>query len=260
MNRFVLNEMSYFGAGCRSVLADEIKSRGFKNVLLVTDKELIKFGIAGKIEEILKGADIPYTIFSELKQNPTVNNVMAGVEAFAKSGADVIVTIGGGSAMDTAKAIGIITNNQEFADVESLEGVAPTKNKSIPIIALPTTAGTAAELTINYVITDEVGNAMLLPSVMKYNMPCSMAKYVDIAKAMGICVDGLSFEESAQKAVDAVKALAVRVGIPTSLKELGVTEESLDVLPKSALNDVCTPGNPRGCTIADITRIYTSLL
>ena len=154
MYRIVLNETSYYGAGCRSVIADEIRKRGFKKVLLVTDKDLIRFGVAAKIEEVLRGADIPYEIYSQIKANPTIRNVQQGVEAFKASGADCIVAIGGGSAMDTAKAVGIIARNPEFADVVSLEGVADTKHKSVPIIALPTTAGTAAEVTINYVITD----------------------------------------------------------------------------------------------------------
>ena len=155
IKRIILNEMSYYGAGSRSVLADEIKKRGFKKVFIVTDKDLLKFGVVEKVTSILDAAKIDYTIFSNVKQNPTVAQVKEGVVAFSTSGADVIVAIGGGSPIDTAKGIGIISNNPEFADVVSLEGVANTKNKSIPIIALPTTAGTAAEVTINYVITDE---------------------------------------------------------------------------------------------------------
>jgi len=155
IKRIILNEMSYYGAGSRSVLADEIKKRGLKKVFVVTDKDLLKFGVAEKVTSFLDAAKIEYTIFSNVKQNPTVAQVKEGVQAFGTSGADVIVAIGGGSPIDTAKAIGIISNNPEFADVVSLEGVANTKNKSIPIIALPTTAGTAAEVTINYVITDE---------------------------------------------------------------------------------------------------------
>ena len=155
MQRIILNETSYYGAGCRSAIADEIVKRGFKKVLLVTDKDLIKFGVAVKIEEVLKGAGIPYEIYSEIKPNPTIKNVLDGLAVFKASGADCMVALGGGSSMDTAKAIGIINNNPEFADVRSLEGVAPTKNKAVPTFAVPTTAGTAAEVTINYVITDE---------------------------------------------------------------------------------------------------------
>ena len=154
MYRIVLNETSYYGAGCRSVIADEIRKRGFKKVLLVTDKDLIRFGVAAKIEEVLRGADIPYEIYSQIKANPTIRNVQQGVEAFKASGADCMVALGGGSSIDTAKAVGIIVNNPEFADVRSLEGVAPTKNHAVFTIAVPTTAGTAAEVTINYVITD----------------------------------------------------------------------------------------------------------
>ena len=155
MNRIVLNETSYYGAGCRSVIADEIKKRGYKKVLLVTDKDLIRFGVAAKIEEVLADAGIPYEIYSEIKANPTIQNVKQGIEAFKKSGADCMVALGGGSSIDTAKAIGIIVNNPEFADVRSLEGVADTHHKAVPTFAVPTTAGTAAEVTINYVITDE---------------------------------------------------------------------------------------------------------
>lgn len=155
IKRVVLNEMSYFGAGCRSVLASEVTKRGFKKVFVVTDNDLIKFGVAEQVLSVLAAASIPYEVFSDVKQNPTVKQVKLGVEAFKNSGANVIVAIGGGSPIDTAKAIGIIAANPEFADVVSLEGVADTKNKCIPIIALPTTAGTAAEVTINYVITDE---------------------------------------------------------------------------------------------------------
>lgn len=155
MNRIVLNETSYYGAGCRSVLADEIQKRGFKKVMLITDNALVKFGVAAKVEEVLKGAEIPYEIFSEIKPNPTIKNVLDALAAFKASGADCIVALGGGSSIDTAKAVGIINNNPEFGDVRSLEGVAPTKNRAVPTFALPTTAGTAAEVTINYVITDE---------------------------------------------------------------------------------------------------------
>ena len=154
MYRIVLNETSYYGAGCRSVIADEIRKRGFKKVLLVTDKDLIRFGVAAKIEEVLRGADIPYEIYSQIKANPTIRNVQQGVEAFKASGADCMVALGGGSSIDTAKAVGIIVNNPEFADVRSLEGVADTKHRAVPTFAVPTTAGTAAEVTINYVITD----------------------------------------------------------------------------------------------------------
>ena len=155
MQRIVLNETSYYGAGCRSVIADEIKKRGYGKVLLVTDKDLIRFGVAAKIEQVLAQAGIPYEIYSEIKANPTIRNVLQGVEAFKAAGADCMVALGGGSSIDTAKAVGIIVNNPEFADVRSLEGTAPTKHRAVPTFAVPTTAGTAAEVTINYVITDE---------------------------------------------------------------------------------------------------------
>lgn len=155
MYRIVLNETSYYGAGCRSVIADEVRKRGFSKALLVTDKDLIRFGVAEKIEEVLRNAGIPYEIFSDLKANPTITNVKNGVAAFKAAGADFIIALGGGSSIDTAKAVGIIVNNPEFADVRSLEGTAETKHRAVPTFAIPTTAGTAAEVTINYVITDE---------------------------------------------------------------------------------------------------------
>ena len=161
-NRFVLNETSYHGKGAINEIATEIKARGFKKVLVCSDPDLIKFGVTKKVTDILDNADIAYESFSEIKANPTIENVQAGVETFKTSGADCIVAIGGGSSMDTAKAIGIIIENPEFADVRSLEGVAPTKNKCTPIIAVPTTAGTAAEVTINYVITDAEKNRKMV--------------------------------------------------------------------------------------------------
>ena len=154
MNRFTLNETSYHGAGAINAIPEEIAKRGFKKVFVATDPDLIKFGVAKKVTDILENAGIEYGIYSDIKANPTIENVQNGVEAFKAMAADCIVAIGGGSAMDTAKAIGIIITNPEYADVRSLEGVAPTKNKCVPTIAVPTTAGTAAEVTINYVITD----------------------------------------------------------------------------------------------------------
>lgn len=379
IKRIILNEMSYFGAGSRAILADEINKRGFKKVFVVTDNELLKFGVAGEVTSILDNAGIPFQIFSDVKQNPTVKQVKLGCKEFADSGADVIVAIGGGSPIDTAKAIGIIATNPEFADVVSLEGVADTKNKSIPIIALPTTAGTAAEVTINYVITDEenvkkmvcvdpndiailsivdaelmlsmpqgltaatgmdalthaiegyitkgawemsdmfelkaiemiakylplavenpssiearegmalaqyiagmgfsnvglglvhgmahplgayfdiphgVANALLLPIVMKYNATSCIEKYGKIAKVMGVNTFGYNKIESALAAVDAVKALAIKVRIPERLRDLNVTEESLEKLALSAFNDICTPGNPCNVTLDEILNLY----
>ena len=153
-NRIMLNETSYHGSGAIAEIASEIKARGIEKAFVCSDPDLIKFGVTGKVTAVLENADIPYTIFSEIKANPTIENVQSGVKAFKESGAQIIVAIGGGSSMDTAKAIGIIAANPEFEDVRSLEGTAPTKNPCVPIIAVPTTAGTAAEVTINYVITD----------------------------------------------------------------------------------------------------------
>ena len=383
INRFILNEISYFGPGAREVLPKEIARLGFKKAFVATDKDLIKFGVADKVLKVLADAGIPYEVFSDIKPNPTTANVKAGVAAFAASGADFIIALGGGSSMDTAKAVGIITNNPEFADVVSLEGVADTKKKSVPIIALPTTAGTAAEVTINYVITDEanekkmvcvdpndipvmaivdaelmytlpksltaatgmdalthaieglitkgawemsdmfelkaiemiaryletavnepqnaearngmavaqyiagmafsnvglgvvhgmahpmgaifdiphgVANALLLPTVMEFNMPAAVDKYVQIAKAMDVYSAGMSKEEAAQAAVDAVRALAIRVGIPQHLTELGINEGDLDRLATAAAADVCTPGNPRDVNKEIILDLYKKVL
>ncbi len=162
MNRFILNETSYHGAGAASAIKDEAAGRGFKKALVCSDPDLIKFGVTKKITDILDGAGLAYDIFSEIKPNPTIENVQAGVSAFKAAGADYIIAIGGGSSMDTAKAVGIIINNPDFADVRSLEGVADTKNKCVPIFAVPTTAGTAAEVTINYVITDAEKNRKMV--------------------------------------------------------------------------------------------------
>ena len=161
-NRFVLNETSYHGKGAIREIANEIRGRGFKKAFVCSDPDLLKFGVTKKVTDVLENAGIPYEIYSQIKPNPTIENVQTGVAAFRASGADCIVAIGGGSSMDTAKAIGIIIANPEFADVRSLEGVAPTKNKCVPIIAVPTTAGTAAEVTINYVITDAEKNRKMV--------------------------------------------------------------------------------------------------
>ena len=161
-NRFILNETSYHGAGAIQEIAAEAKARGFSKAFVCSDPDLIKFGVTGKVLSVLEGAGIPYELYSDIKANPTIENVQNGVKAFKVSGADYIIAIGGGSSMDTAKAVGIIIANPEFADVRSLEGVAPTKNKCVPIFAVPTTAGTAAEVTINYVITDAEKNRKMV--------------------------------------------------------------------------------------------------
>ncbi len=153
-NRISLNGTSYHGAGAIQEIVPEMKARGFHKAFVASDPDLVKFGVTAKVTDLLDAAQIPFTLYSDIKPNPTIANVQHGVEAFKASGADCIIAIGGGSSMDTSKAIGIIVTNPDFADVRSLEGVAPTKNPCVPIIAVPTTAGTAAEVTINYVITD----------------------------------------------------------------------------------------------------------
>lgn len=367
--RFILNETSYHGHGAVNEIVAEVKSRGFKKALIVTDADLMKFGVVKKVTDILDRNDFAYEIFDKVKANPSVAVVQAGVDAFKKAGADYMIAIGGGSPQDTAKGIGIIINNPEFSDVVSLEGVAPTKNKSVPVIAVATTAGTAAETTINYVITDEekrrkfvcvdphdipvvaivdpdmmssmpkgltaatgmdalthaiegyttlaaweladtlnlkaieliaknlrkavandpdgregmalgqyvtgmafsnvglgvvhgmahplsafydtphgVANAVLLPYVMAFNAPYTGEKFREIARAMGVKgVDEMSEEEYRKAAIDAVKQLSMDVGIPQTLKEIGVKEEDLDALSDAAMADVCTGGNPRPC-------------
>ncbi len=381
--RFILNEVSYFGAGARKELPEVLNRMGLKKALVCSDKGLIKVGTTKMVTDVLDGIAFPYEIYSEIKPNPTVTNVKQGVEAFKASGADCIIAIGGGSSMDTAKGIGIVANNPEFADIVSLEGCAPTRNKSVPIIALPTTAGTGAEVTINYVIIDEerqakmvcvdpndipavaivdpelmyslpkgltaatgmdalthaiegyitkgawimsdmyelqaikmiaenlpiaveepqnpvgregmalaqyiaaqafsnvglglvhgmahpmgslhdvphgVANALLLPTIMEFNMPTRVEKYGVIAQHMGVNTQGMSAEEAAQAAVDAVRALSIKVGIPQHLSELGITEADIPALAEQALADVCTPGNPREVTLEDIVALYKKVL
>lgn len=162
VNRFVLNETSYHGAGAIANIAVEAKNRAFKKAFVCSDPDLIKFGVTKKVLDVLDKDGLAYEVYDNIKPNPTIENVQSGVAAFKKSGADYLIAIGGGSSMDTAKAIGIIINNPEFADVRSLEGVAPTKKPAVPIIAVPTTAGTAAEVTINYVITDVEKNRKMV--------------------------------------------------------------------------------------------------
>ena len=380
-NRIVLNATSYHGAGAIAEIANEAKTRAFKKAFVCSDPDLIKFGVTKKVTDVLDNAGLAYEIYSNIKPNPTIENVQTGVAAFKKSGADYLIAIGGGSSMDTAKAIGIIIANPEFEDVRSLEGVAPTKKPSIPIIAVPTTAGTAAEVTINYVITDVekkrkfvcvdthdipviavvdpdmmssmpkgltastgmdalthaiegyitkgawemtdmfhlkaielisknlrgacentkegregmalgqyiagmgfsnvglgivhsmahalgavydtphgVANAILLPTVMEYNAPCTGTKYKDIAIAMGVeGVENMSQEEYRKAAVDAVKKLSADVGIPADLKAI-VKAEDVDFLAQSAMDDACRPGNPKDPTFEDIKNLYLSLM
>ena len=380
-NRIMLNQTSYHGAGAIQEIANEAKAHGFKKAFVCSDPDLVKFKVTAKVTDILTANGLDYELYSDIKANPTIQNVQHGVEAFKASGADYLIAIGGGSSMDTSKAIGIIIANPEFEDVRSLEGVAPTKKPCVPIIAVPTTAGTAAEVTINYVITDierkrkfvcvdphdmpiiavvdpdmmssmpkgltastgmdalthaiegyttkaawemtdmfhlkaieiiskslrgavantpegregmalgqyiagmgfsnvglgivhsmahalgavydtphGVANAILLPTVMEYNAPCTGTKYKDIAIAMGVeGVENMSQEEYRKAAVDAVKKLSADVGIPADLKAI-VKAEDVDFLAQSAMDDACRPGNPKDPTFEDIKNLYLSLM
>ena len=380
VKRMILNETFYFGPGARSILPTEINRRGYQKAFVVTDKVLLQSNVTGLVLEILDNSSLAYQVYDHVKQNPTISNVKEGVDAFIQSGADFIIAVGGGSPMDTAKAIGIIATNPEFSDVKSLEGFAATKHRSIPLIALPTTAGTAAEVTINYVITDEdrrkkmvcidpndipvmaiidpelmssmpkgliaatgmdalthaiegyltkdawemtdflelkaisliarhlrnavnnpsdleaisgmalaqyiagmgfsnvglgivhsmahplgalydtphgVANALLLPYVMEFNAQAAREKYQDIAMAMGLNRFELSPQgDFSALAIAAVRQLSIDIGIPQKLCEIGVKKEDLETLAGAAFNDVCTPGNPRDVTVADILEIY----
>lgn len=380
-NRIVLNETSYHGRGAIENVALEAIARGFKKAFVCSDPDLIKFHVTDKVLDVLKKHHLDFDLYSDIKPNPTIENVLNGVNALKRSGADYLIAIGGGSSMDTAKAIGIIATNPEFADVRSLEGVAPTKHPCMPIIAVPTTAGTAAEVTINYVITDVekerkfvcvdvhdipvvavidpdmmetmprgltaatgmdalthaiegyitkaawemtdmfhlkaieliakhlrgavnntpegregmalaqyiagmgfsnvglgivhsmahtlgakydtphgVANAILLPTIMEYNAPATGTKYKDIAIAMGVKgVENMSQEEYRKAAVDAVRQLAIDVGIPTDLKQI-VKKEDLNFLSESAYADACRPGNPRETSVAEIKALFEKLI
>lgn len=192
-NRFVLNKISYHGKGAIAHIAEEVKARELKKAFVCSDPDLIKFNVTKKVTDLLEKEELAYEIYSEIKANPTIENVQTGVEAFKKSGADYIIAIGGGSSIDTAKAVGIIATNPEFADVRSLEGVAPTKNDAVLTIAVPTTAGTAAEVTINYVITDVEKNRKFvcvdphdipLIAVIDSDMMSSMPKGLTAATGM----------------------------------------------------------------------------
>ncbi len=381
MARIVLNETSYHGAGCIKEIVGEVNRRGLTKAFVCSDPDLVKFGVTKKVLDVLEGAGLAYDLYSNIKPNPTIDNVQTGVAAYKASKADYIIAIGGGSSMDTAKAVGVIINNPEFEDVRSLEGVAPTKKPCVPIIAVPTTAGTAAEVTINYVITDVekkrkfvcvdvhdipvvavvdsemmssmpkgltastgmdalthaiegyitkgawemsdmfhikaieliarslraavqndpkgredmalgqyvagmgfsnvglgivhsmahglgalydtphgVANAILLPTVMRYNAEATGEKYREIAKAMGVKgTETMSQEEYRKAACDAVAKLSEDVGIPKDLKGI-VKEEDIDFLAQSAMDDACRPGNPKDPTKEDIIALYKSLL
>lgn len=376
--KFVLNETSYFGMGAREVLAEEIKARGFKKVLVVTDKALFECGVTSKVTDELDKAQIEYSVYSDVRPNPTKKNVWDGVKACKEAKADVLVAVGGGSSIDTAKAIGIITNNPENEDMVSLEGASNTKNKSLPIIALPTTAGTAAEVTINYVITDEdrevkmvcvdphdipiiaiidtelmasmpksiaastgmdalthavegyitkahntmsdmfhiqaiklifanlpaavndktpeavdnmglaqyiagmgfsnvglgivhsmahqlgavydtphgLANAILLPTVMRFNGEVCYERFRDILIALNVDAKDMSKEEVIDTFVGMIEDLSRKVGITQTVKDTGCKEEDFEMLAQKAMADACKPGNPREVTKEDFIELF----
>ena len=376
--KFVLNETSYFGKGAREELSGEIKKRGFKKVFLVSDKSLVEAGVAKKIEEILEKAGIPYTLYSEIKPNPNIQNVTDGVKACKESGADVIVAVGGGPSIDTAKGISIVIANPDRADIKSLNGASNTVNRGMPIIALPTTAGTAAEVTINYVITDEerkikmvcvdpndipilaiidselmasmpkslaaatgmdalthavegyitkahnemsdmfhmkaikmifkylpaavnekddeaiemmgmaqyiagmgfsnvglgivhsmahqlgavydtphgIANAILLPTVMRFNGEVCYERFRDILIALNVPAENLSKEEVIETFVKMIKELSEKVGITQTVSEVGGRKEDFEMLAEKAMEDPCKPGNPREVTKQDFIDLF----
>lgn len=376
--KFVLNETSYFGKGSRNELSDEIKKRDFKKVFLVSDKALVEAGVTKKIEEVLENANIPYVLYSDIKPNPTIKNVLDGVDVCKKSGADVIVAVGGGSSIDTSKGISIVMTNPDRADIRSLNGASNTVNRGMPIIALPTTAGTAAEVTINYVITDEenkvkmvcvdpndipilsiidselmasmpkslaaatgldalthavegyitkahnemsdmfhmkaiemifkylpaavndkdeeaiemmgmaqyiagmgfsnvglgivhsmahqlgavydtphgIANAILLPTVMRFNGEVCYERFRDILIKLGYDVANSSKEEVIDTFVNKIKELSAAVGVTQTVSEVGGKEEDLEMLAKKAMEDPCKPGNPRDVSIEDFIELY----
>lgn len=381
-NRMILNETSYFGKGAIENVPTEFKARGFKKAAVITDKDLVKFEVATKVTKLLDEAGVDYALYDGIVPNPTIQNVKDGLAFVKEAQADCIIAIGGGSPIDTAKAIAIIATNPEFSDVISLEGVADTKHPCLPILAVPTTSGTAAEVTINYVITDEenhrkfvcvdphdiplvafvdsdmmmgmpkslaaatgmdamthaiegfitkgawemtdmlhikaieiigrslrdsvngdqagreamalgqyiagmgfsnvglglvhgmahplsawyniphgVACASLLPTIMKYNKDFTGEKYREIAIVLGIeGAKTMSLEDVRDAACQAIDQLSKDVGIPATISELGVKEEDIPAIAKDALNDVCTPGNPRDTTLEEIIELYRSLM
>ena len=381
-NRMILNETSYFGKGAIENVPTEFKARGFKKAAVITDKDLVKFEVATKVTKLLDEAGVDYALYDGIVPNPTIQNVKDGLAFVKEAQADCIIAIGGGSPIDTAKAIAIIATNPEFSDVISLEGVADTKHPCLPILAVPTTSGTAAEVTINYVITDEdnhrkfvcvdphdiplvafvdsdmmmgmpkslaaatgmdamthaiegfitkgawemtdmlhikaieiigrslrdsvngdqagreamvlgqyiagmgfsnvglglvhgmahplsawyniphgVACASLLPTIMKYNKDFTGEKYCEIAIVLGIeGAETMSLEDVRDAACQAIDQLSKDVGIPATISELGVKEEDIPAIAKDALNDVCTPGNPRDTTLEEIIELYRSLM
>lgn len=381
-NRMILNETSYFGKGAIENVPTEFKTRGFKKAAVITDKDLVKFEVATKVTKLLDEAGVDYALYDGIVPNPTIQNVKDGLAFVKEAQADCIIAIGGGSPIDTAKAIAIIATNPEFSDVISLEGVADTKHPCLPILAVPTTSGTAAEVTINYVITDEenhrkfvcvdphdiplvafvdsdmmmgmpkslaaatgmdamthaiegfitkgawemtdmlhikaieiigrslrdsvngdqagreamalgqyiagmgfsnvglglvhgmahplsawyniphgVACASLLPTIMKNNKDFTGEKYREIAIVLGIeGAETMSLEDVRDAACQAIDQLSKDVGIPATISELGVKEEDIPAIAKDALNDVCTPGNPRDTTLEEIIELYRSLM
>ena len=381
-NRMILNETSYFGKGAIENVPTEFKAREFKKAAVITDKDLVKFEVATKVTKLLDEAGVDYALYDGIVPNPTIQNVKDGLAFVKEAQADCIIAIGGGSPIDTAKAIAIIATNPEFSDVISLEGVADTKHPCLPILAVPTTSGTAAEVTINYVITDEdnhrkfvcvdphdiplvafvdsdmmmgmpkslaaatgmdamthaiegfitkgawemtdmlhikaieiigrslrdsvngdqagreamalgqyiagmgfsnvglglvhgmahplsawyniphgVACASLLPTIMKYNKDFTGEKYREIAIVLGIeGAETMSLEDVRDAACQAIDQLSKDVGIPATISELGIKEEDIPAIAKDALNDVCTPGNPRDTTLEEIIELYRSLM
>lgn len=378
INRVVLNETSYFGRGSRKKLGEELKARGLSKVLLVTDFNLMESNVTKMVIDVLVNAGITYFVYLHIKPNPTVKNVQDGLMLAQISNVDGIVAVGGGSVIDTAKAISIIMTNPEHGSVVSLDGAVETRNKGLPLFALPTTAGTAAEVTINYVITDEertkkmvcvdvhdipvcaiidpdlmqgmpkslaastgmdalthamegyitkagwlipdmfhinamaliyknleaaalekndlaiekmayaqyiagmgfsnvglgivhsmahslgaffdtphgVANALLLPHVLRFNGKVCPELFRNMGRAFGLPMDGTSDEEAVNRVADAVADLSRRLGIPQTLRELEIPKDMLPQLANQAINDACTPGNPREVTIDDIINIY----
>ena len=376
--KFVLNETSYFGRGAREELVGEIKKRNFKKVFLVTDKSLVQAGVIDKVTEVLDNAKIKYDMYSEIKPNPTIKNVLDGVSACKKSRADLIVAVGGGSSMDTAKGISIVMTNPDRKDIVSLNGASNTVNRGMPLIAMPTTAGTAAEVTINYVITDEerkikmvcvdpndipiiaivdselmesmpkslaaatgmdalthavegyitkahntmsdmfhlraiqlifenlpaavnekepkavenmglaqyiagmgfsnvglgivhsmahqlgavydtphgLANAILLPTVMKFNGEVCYERFRDILIAIGVDAKVFTKEEIIKTFIEKIKDLSEKVGITQTVKDTGCKIEDLPMLADKAMEDPCKPGNPREVTKEDFIELF----
>ena len=378
VNRVVLNETSYFGRGSRKKLGEELKNRGYSRVLFVSDLTLDEAGVASMVTDVLDDAGITYFKYLHIKPNPTVKNVQDGLQVAQVNAVDAIVAVGGGSVIDTAKAISIIMTNPEHVNVVSLAGAVETRNKGLPLFALSTTAGTAAEVTINYVITDEINmkkmvcvdvhdipvcsiidpdlmqnmpqslaaatgmdalthamegyttkagwlipdmfhinamaliyknlekaanekedvavekmayaqyiagmgfsnvglgivhsmahslgaffdtphglaNAIMLPHVLKFNGEVCPDLFRNMGRAIGLNMDNLTDEEAVQKVVDAVKELSQKLRIPQTLREVGIPEEMIPALANQAINDICTPGNPRDVTVDDLIALY----